>query len=617
MRNWGILLLSVFGTAVFAADPNCPAYPGSDRDTFRLTSERDTAYQAFSQQAAAKRKASGVTQAARTGSAIERKNLIDDYILGRMDADGVTPAPLSEDSDFVRRVYLDLTGRIPTIDQAERFLGSSDANKRALLIDELLNSPAYVDRWTLFYGNLFEITSRYYNYISVQGRNRFVEYIRDFLRNDRSYADVAREIISSSGDAHTAGPPNFIVRGFQQGDPIQDTWDTLTDRTTVRFLGMKSECVSCHDGRRHLEEINLYLAGRKRTEFWGMSAFFSRTDIQQVTIDAFSRQMRNLITNRSNGAYYSVVSSGNPGPRPLRYGGPYEPKFFLTGEAPKSGEWRAELGRMVTADRQFARAAANYLWAAMFVQGIVDPPEAWDLARIDPKNPPKAPWAIQPSNPELIEALADEFQRTNYSVKSMIRLLANSSAYQLSSKYEGQGQWRPEYERYFAKHSTRRMSAEEVYDAMSIATMTETPMVVEGYDKPVMYANQLPDVTEPRYDGNVRNILTQFGRGDWWQTPRSSKSTILQVLFVMNDASVNYRTFATRDGGRTTRVAEILQSNLNDEDAMRRLYMAALSRWPTDDEVAAIKRAKTGPREQWLSDVEWALLNKLDFLFNH
>ena len=85
----------------------------------------------------------------------------------------------------------------------------------------------------------------------------------------------------------------------------------------------------------------------------------------------------------------------------------------------------------------------------------------------------------------------------------------------------------------------------------------------------------------------------------------------------MNDSTVNFRTFATRDGGRTTRVAEILQSNLSDTDAIRRLYMAALSRWPGDEEMAAIQRAKTGPREQWLSDVEWALLNKLDFLFNH
>jgi len=288
---------------------------------------------------------------------------------------------------------------------------------------------------------------------------------------------------------------------------------------------------------------------------------------------------------------------------------------MLTGETPQSGQYRAELGQVITANRQFARASVNYLWSAMFTVGIVDPPGQWDLSRIDPSAPPRSPWTLQPTHPELIEALATEFINSNYSIKHMIRLMANSRAYQLSSNYQGPGQpaWQPVYDQYFARHIVRRLQAEEVYDAVAQATMTITPMALEGYNAPVYYAGQLPDTTEPRNDGTILNFLNQFGRGDWWNNPRNSSSTILQALFLMNDNSVNFRTFT----GRTTRVTWALSQNLSDADAVNNLFLASLSRYPTADELAVLQKNRTGTRDQWFSDIQWALLNKLDFLFNH
>ena len=113
-----------------------------------------------------------------------------------------------------------------------------------------------------------------------------------------------------------------------------------------------------------------------------------------------------LITDLPSGGYTSWVDPNNPGPRPARFGGPYNPAFLMTGETPQSGTYREEFARMLTGNRQFARAAVNYIWAAMFTQGIVDPPGQWDLARLDPANPPPNPWTLQPTHPELIEALA-------------------------------------------------------------------------------------------------------------------------------------------------------------------------------------------------------------------
>jgi Protein of unknown function (DUF1553)/Protein of unknown function (DUF1549) len=603
---WAFGLVALGG--LIAADPYCPAYPAPKRADFKLAESKLKAFRDFS---AAQRAAKGGTKREVSPALTSSNNLIDGYIFGAMQADGVTPAPLSGDSEFVRRVYLDLTGRIPTVDQATQFLNSTDPAKRTQLIEQLLASDPYVDKWTLFYGNMFQVTSNYYQFISVQSRNRFSQYLREFVANDRSWVQVANEMITAAGDSYLSGPSNYIVRGMQQNEPIQDTWDTLTDNTTVAFLGYKTICISCHNGRGHLEQINLFLAPHTRIDFWGMSAFFSRTNLDEVPVDTNGRQLRTIVTDRSTGGYTTWVDPNNPGPRPARTGGPYSPVYMANGTPSQTDQYRADLAKLITGDRQFARAAVNYLWAAMFTTGIVDPPGQWDIKRIDPNNPPPAPWTIQPTNPALIEALATEFINSGYSIKHMIRLMANSQAYQLSSNY--QGTYLPVYDQYFARHFTRRLQAEEVYDAMAQATMTMIPMELEGYSAPLYYAGQLPDVNEPRNDGNISYFLNNFGRGDWWNNPRSSTSTIIQALFTMNDYTVNFRTFT----GRNTRVDYVLSQNMSDTDAVNNLYMAALSRYPTADEMAILNKNRTGSRDQWFTDIQWALLNKLDFIFNH
>src|SRR5262249_16691736 len=159
----------------------------------------------------------------------------------------------------------------------DAFLNRGSPPSRGALIDSLIGSDAYVDYWTAFFANRFEVTSRYYNIVGIPGRNLFHRYLREFVAKDRPYRDLATDVITAAGDSHSYAPVNFAVRGFQNGDPIQDTWDTITDRVTTRFLGVKTECVSCHDGRGHLEPINLYLSVRRRVEFWRQSAFLSRT----------------------------------------------------------------------------------------------------------------------------------------------------------------------------------------------------------------------------------------------------------------------------------------------------------------------------------------------------
>ncbi len=600
---WRLILLTAVLAAAFASDEHCPAYPPSQRLSDQAQLKQEHAFYAFSK-----------TQPKHVALQLSASNnFIDDYIFGKMVTDGVESAPLASDSEIVRRLSLDLTGRIPSPELVLSFSTDADPNKRARLVDSLMSSDAFIDYWTFIFGNQFEVTSRYYSYIGIPGRNLFYNYLRDFIARDRSYKEVATEMITAAGDSFEVAPSNFLVRAYQQGDPIQDTYDTLTDRITTKFLGVQSQCVSCHDGRRHLEEINSYLAARKRAEFWRQSAFVSRTAVNILAVDAFFQQSHVLFTDKTAGGYNTFVDPNNPGPRPARSGGPYTPRYMFTGEEPGDGDWRDELARLITSDRQFARAAVNYLWADFFRYGIVDPPNGWDLARIDPKNPPPAPWTLQPTHPELLERLADEFISSNYSVRHIIELIAKSNAYQLSSRYDGQ--WRPEYERYFAKHFPRRLYAEEVYDAVATATDTQVPMYVEGFKDPIYFAVQLPDPSEPRTNGSITTFLNTFGRGDWWQLPRNTQTNVLQVLYQMNDNMINFRTFGSRNV--TTRVTRIMQSKLSDADAIDQLFLATIARKATPAEFALLQAKKTSNYEQWLSDIQWALLNKIEFVFSN
>jgi hypothetical protein len=592
----------IAGASVWSSAVQCPLYPSS---AWTLQSDQlalESRTRAFS-----------LRPHESKASFQQSANFIDDYIFGKMASDGVDPSPPATDSEILRRLSLDLTGRIPTSAQVISFVNDADPNKRSKLVDSLLSSDAFVDYWTLFFGDKFQVSSRYYDVIGIPGRGLFYTFLRNFVAQDRSYRDFVTELITASGDSHLNAALNFSVRAYQIADPIQDTWDALTDRVTTLFLGVQTQCVSCHDGAHHLEPINTYLASRRREDFWKQSAFLSRTSWAQVAVDAPLFQSRMIINDRKIGAYTGVVDPQQPGVRPARSQGPYYPQYFFNGETPQNDNWRSELARLVTSDRQFARATVNYLWAHFFRNGIVDPPDGWDLGRIDPKNPPPQPWALQPTHPELLEALADEFIKSNYSIRHIIQLIAQSNAYQLSSKYPSG--WKPEFERYFARHLPRRLLAEEIYDAVITATGTERAMQVEGFDKQVIYATQLPDPAEPLYDDQVRKILENFGRGDWLQKPRSNGSGIVQVLFMMNDPGLNSRSFGDRS--YSTRVSQIMLKAPGDAAAIQELFLSTLGRSATDDEVALLISGKGSNYAQWLSDIQWALLNKVEFLFNN
>jgi hypothetical protein len=202
-------------------------------------------------------------------------------------------------------------------------------------------------------------------------------------------------------------------------------------------------------------------------------------------------------------------------------------------------------------------------------------------------------------------------------LKPLIRQIVMSDAYQLSSRYEGQ--WKPAYVKYFARHESRRLSAEQMYDSMITATRTEQPMALASPPWIVRYANQLPDPTEPFSDSRVVDFLNQLGRGNWLLIDRSPQPTLLGLLFQMNDAQNVNRSLGLSNAnvGVTNRVHEIDALAAGDEDAIQRMFLSTLTRYASDRELSLMMQRRNGPRYQWLSDLEWALLSKLDFTFNY
>ncbi|MBZ5534972.1 MAG: DUF1549 and DUF1553 domain-containing protein [Acidobacteriia bacterium] len=560
---------------------------------------------------------------------VTRKNFIDNYIFDKMGRDGVPPAHLSTDAEFIRRVMLDLTGRIPTSSDVRTFVASTSPTKRDDLVNSLIGTPEFVDRWTMFFGDLFKNTAAASNVNRfIDGRTAFYNYIKDSLSQNKPYNQIAIDLITAGGDSFQNGPANFVVGGVVPMGPVQDTYDGQWVQTANVFLGINVfDCLLCHSGAGHLNLVNVWGASRVRMDAWHMSAFYSRTGLQTQVVSQQPNIRKWLATDRASGNYQLGTTSGNRVARVDPNGSTtVDPLYIFNGSAPSSGSnFRAELARNLTGDLQFARAAVNYLWGHFFGIGLVDPPNTFDLARLDPNNPPPAPWTLQPTHPELLTALAQEFVRSGYNLQDIMKLITQSSAYQLSSDYDPDA-WSEAYVPYFARHFVRRLDAEEIHDAIAKATgiagnySIQTTFNGTAYaTMTVQWAMQLPDTTEPGSNGAVRNFLNMFLRGDRDQKLRSNGASIIQALGLMNNNFVLSRIHNASTGGTSTRVAQLLNSSLSNEALLDELFLSTLGRLPTSDEKSVLLGTLAGSsnRASTVEDIQWALINKVDFMYNY
>ena len=542
-------------------------------------------------------------------------NYIDDEIFGKMRTDGIRSSDLSSDDEFLRRVTIDLTGQIPDSATVTAFLADKSADKRAKTIDALLASDAFVDRWTMWFGDLVnnvQVSANSREF--AQGRNAYYNYIHDSIKANKPYDQMVRELLGANGDSFASGPPNFWVRQIQPNGPIQDTYDNLAAESGRMFLGMPLQCISCHNGLGHLDQVNVYLKGHSRYDFWGSASFFSRGRATRVSQDPNNKNLVSWnLVDAATGSYQLNTTSGNKSARaPIGTQNTVSPAFLMTGEAPRAGEpWREAYGRMLTANPQFALAAVNYLWKEMFGLGIVEPADNMDPTRYDPNNLPSG-QTVQPNHPALLTRLGNDFTTSKYDLRAILRTMAMSNTYQLSTKYTATT-WNESWTPYYARHIPRRLMAESLMDAIAKATNVPVTYTITSGGTTTS-AMKLPDTLEVRNNVYGR-FMDEFGRGNRDDEARSNDTSIAQSLSLMNDGTVVVN--RTHRSTANSTVAKTLASTTDPNTITDQLYLTTLSRYPTATEKAqAVAYLKSGTLANKTEDLQWVLLNSLEFLFD-
>jgi hypothetical protein len=551
-----------------------------------------------------------------------RKNFIDEYIFGRMERDGITPAALSDDQTFLKRVFLDLTGRTPSPDQVRAFAYDTNPAKRDMIVDALMGNVEFINKWTTFFGDLYKNNATATNVVRYfQGRDAFYIYLKEALASNKRYDLIAWEIMTANGDNWVTGAANWAVGGTVPMGPAQDTYDGQAVNTAQMFLGINAvDCLLCHDGARHLDSVNLWGSTQTRTNLWGLSAFFARTRMTRQVDPQNTQYAKFIVSEAATGEYQLNTTTGN---RTARVGQnratTAAPRYPFSGALPAAGAYRrGALADMVVTDPQFARAIVNYIWEKFMVVAFVSPSNGFDPARLDPKNPPPAPWTLQPTNPELLEALTQWFQNNNYDLRQLMSLIVKSNAYQLSSQYPGE--WKADYVPYYARKFARRLDAEEIHDAI-VKAAGVVPTYSLDYTgstyplAPVSWAMELPDTSEPRSNGAVAQFLNSFGRGDRDQTRRDNSGSSVVALSMMNNAFVMNRIHSTNNGST---VQQLLRQTTDPLAIIEGLYLATLNRFPSNDEIPiAVALMKRLGNQRGAESLQWALLNKLEFIYSY
>jgi hypothetical protein len=490
------------------------------------------------------------------------RGAIDELVMAKWQKLGVAPSPRSSDVEFLRRASIDLIGTLPTPEEVREFVADANPQKRDALVDRLLERDEYASYWANIWGDVLRNKRRNGDQ-AKRGTFAFAAWIREAFAQNMPYDQFAAAILTAQGNVADSPAVVWYREVRNQIHQVNDT--------AQLFMGTRINCANCH---HHPYER------WSQDDYWGMAAFFARLGNKQGEVSG-----ENAIFVRKDGGV-SQPRSGRP-MKPKALGGPeYE---YVRGQDPRQllADWLAQPD-----NPYFAPAIANRLWAHFMGVGLV---EAVDDMRIT--NPP--------SNPALLDNLAQQFVADKFDLKRLVRRIMTSEVYGLSSlPIEENAKDRRNYARYV----TRRMPAEVLSDA--IDRVTGSPEKYSGLPRGTR-AIDLPD------EGVTNYLLTVFGRSQR-ETPceceRSAEPNLSQVLHLMNSEEIQSK-LNTKDG----RLAELVASHKPPEALVDELYLVSFSRLPDDAERsdAASYLASAKDLRAALSDLTWALLNSKEFLYNH
>ncbi|MFT4548305.1 MAG: hypothetical protein ACI8XO_002562, partial [Verrucomicrobiales bacterium] len=489
-------------------------------------------------------------------------NFIDEAVDANLRKLNLRPSELADDATFLRRVYLDIIGTLPTATEAREFLGKQDPGRRAQLVDVLLERPEYADYWALKWADLLRVDS---DKLGRRGAYEYYRWIRESVAENKPFDVMCRELVTAEGPLAEAPAGHFFKVVARPGD--------MASSLSQVFMGVRIACAECH---HHPYDR------WSQDDYFGMQAFFQP------------------VATRKSGLEEIILAAGNAAAKNPRSGKNIFP-YPLGGQAPaeaavEGADRRKALAAWLTAPDNpwFARNLANRMTAHFFGRGLVEPVD--DVRATNP-----------PSNPELYEALAQHAADVEFNLKAIIRTLTASRTYQLSSH---PNETNIIDEQNYSRALFKNLTAEVLLDAIS-----QTTGVAEKFDSmPAGYrAIQLWDSQVPNY------FLRLYGRpmrASACECERNGEASIAQILNLMNSPQIDAK-LAHESGA----VARLERAVSDDDQLVDELYLSFFARTPDASERSRardyLEKAGAGKRRAAAEDLAWSMMNSLEFVFNH
>lgn len=493
---------------------------------------------------------------------LPRNNFIDGLVWDRLSELGLAPADTSADHTFLRRAWLDILGRLPPPADVRHFLADRSPGKRSRLINELVSRPEFADYWASKWADLLRPNA--YR-VGIKATIVFDAWLRDALRQNLPYDEFARQIVTAQGSTWRDGPA-VLYRDRRTPEEMA----TLVSQV---FLGVRLECARCH--HHPFERWS-------QSDFYAFAAHFARVGRKGAGLLPPTSGGEEMIFAADEGSLVDPCAGTEVAPRTL---GSDEPTP-LAGHDPREAlaDW------MTSPDNPyFASVAVNRVWADLMGGGLVEPVD--DLRATNPA-----------SNPRLLVALERDFRANGYDLRQLVRTIAGSHVYSLSSMPREPDSGDPRHE---AHHARRRMRAEVLLDAVSQLTGAEEPLAA------MPAGSRAVELWTTRIDSL---LLDTFGRPDANQAPpcsRTSETSIVQALHLMNSPRLDRKIAAEHGRAATLAAGSLAPAELIDE-----IYLAAYSRFPSADErTVALGWFESVPRREAIEDLMWTLINTPEFLF--
>ena len=505
--------------------------------------------------------------------------IVDKHLAADWAARGIKPSSPADDSEFVRRVYLDLIGRIPKVSETRAFLEDHSPTKRKVLVDKLLTMPGHASYFAAVTRAAW-LPQTQTNFQFIGAGIQFESWLRERYKNNTPADEVIRRILTVSltsiqnqngrfVQGNADDPDSFALAGFYQANESRP--ENVGSAVSRLFLGVKLECAQCHDHP---------FARYTREQFWEFAAFFA--DLSPLPVNrpglVGPTQPQSNLNRLTIPKTERVVIA----------------RFFDGSDPSWSNERtpRQELANWLTSPSNtfFARNLANRMWSHFFGFGIQDP-----IDEPGDNNPP--------SHPELLDDLAQAFASANFDNRILIRGIVRSQAYQLSSKLTHPTQANP---RQFAKMNLKGLSPSQLFDSMVAAT---------GHREPAfMKQNQF--IVAPQPNNPRSQFLNRFASSE---RSTETNTTILQALMLMNGQFVTELT-SLEKGEVLVAIAEM--PGWDTKQRVTALFLTAFSRQPSPDELEKLtsyvdRGGASGDKKRALADIFWVMLNSTEFLFNH